>query len=290
MLESDGGRDDCARIVQHWAGRTVPISENSRPLFRRPIAFGVVIGTYAALPYVHLQLEAWQRFYPHVRLLVHDDASVRQNELQELCEYYGCDFEVNARRMPQYLGDISAFYGGLLWAEDRGVDLLVKISRRWLFLLDWTRSLEQLALDSQYATFSNYTKTFSFGFRTECTGMSVRHWTESHVFQSMESRIAAGQPVFVEHYIHQFARAFESVNSPTADAWRSQHPVPHEYSGYAAWDLMGCDRGSAEPEGTHLWHDFHRPSDYARVAREWDLPYSERDFADPNEGGGIGGQ
>ena len=33
------------------------------------------VGTFAAVPYIHLQLEARRRLYPHVPLLVHDDGS-----------------------------------------------------------------------------------------------------------------------------------------------------------------------------------------------------------------------
>ncbi len=46
---------------------------------------GVVVGTFAALPYVHLQLEARRRRWPGVPMLVHDDASPQQADLSALC-------------------------------------------------------------------------------------------------------------------------------------------------------------------------------------------------------------
>ena len=69
------------RIVT--SGGEIRVSELLRrpeAIFASPLAVGLVVGTFAAVPYIHLHLEARRRFYPHVPLLVHDDASpARQN-------------------------------------------------------------------------------------------------------------------------------------------------------------------------------------------------------------------
>jgi hypothetical protein len=275
-------------IHQEWTQSLIPIQPCTETWYHPPIRFGAVIGTFASVPYIHLQLEAAKRFYPHVPLLVHDDHSSRAGELSVLCRQYGCDFESNTARLPHHLGDLSAFWGGLCWARQRGIDLLVKLSRRWLFLLDWTRSLQELALTSQYATFSNHTTTFGYGFRTECVGMAVRAWSMPHVTDSLAERILEGRHVFVESYIHQFAVAFENHNGSCARQWRAAHPAGDGRLGYAPWGLMGEDRCSPAPAGSHLWHDCHLPQVYADVSKEWGLPYSVEDFGDPNQGEGNG--
>jgi hypothetical protein len=248
----------------------------------------MVVGTYAATPYVHLQLEARRRLFPDVPLLVHDDNSHQADELNRLCQQYGCDFEVNSRRLPHQLGDISVFVGGLRWAASKRIELLLKVSRRWIFLVDWTNDLKELAMASQNATFSNFTRSYEFGFRTECIGMAVTRWATPEFFRPAIERIVAGEHVFVEAYMHQFAMRFSQQNCGDADCWTAAHPVPEDRRGYAPWDLMGTDRINRSPSGKYLWHDSHSHHAYARQAANWGLPYAEADFVDPNQGGGNG--
>lgn len=54
--------------------------------------------------------------------------------------------------------------------------------------------------------------------------------------------------------------------------------------GYALWTLMGTDRRARSDN--YLWHDAATPGDYFRLARDWNLPYAESDFVDPNQGEG----
>lgn len=278
--------DDAPEIVQSWnAGARVVIRTPAPDQFGAPPRTGIVVGTYAAVPYVHLQLEARRRFYPHVPLLVHDDGSHRTADLGALCDRYGCDFEYNARRQPPCVGDLTAFVGGLLWAASRGLDVLLKVSRRWVFMTDWERSLKALAVRSQYATFGSYTTTFNFGFRTECLAMAVNAW--SGEFMADAKRVInRGQSVFVEGYIHEFARRHERQNCETAEVWREAHPMPDDRNGYALWTLLGTDRCERSPH--FLWHDSCGPEHYLAVSREWGLQYTLEDFADPNQGGGLG--
>jgi len=251
----------------------------------RPLRIGMVIGTFSAVPYIHLQMEARNRYYPNIPVLVHDDCSGRTGELADLCKTYGVAFESNATRLPHHLGDLSAFVGGLSWAEAQQLDLLVKVSRRWLFRMNWVPDLERLAIASQYSTFSNWTSSYAFGFRTECMAMSVVHWSTPQIRRAISDAISQRNHVFVENYLHQFAIAQESANCNVADAWRLRHPTQPERAGYAAWDLMGTDRCRKEP--SRLWHDSDAAADYLHLANSWNLKYSIEDFADPNQREGI---
>lgn len=273
-------------ILQCWNDfKVLPLPRGAfAPWYLSPPQVGVVIGTYAAVPYIHLQLEARRRFYPHVPLLVHDDASNRRNDLERLCASYGCDFEVNTERQPPCVGDLTAFAGGLLWARKRGVCLLLKLSRRWIFKTDWSKSLAELALASQYATIGSYTTSFNFGFRTECLALSVDAWTQPAVFREICGPIHRRESVFVEGYLHNVARQLETLNGTAATHWQECHPMTSDKNGYALWTLMGTDRRARSDD--YLWHDSATPVDYFRLARDWSLPYAESDFVDPNQGEG----
>ncbi|MGH7138519.1 MAG: hypothetical protein ACREHD_22440 [Pirellulales bacterium] len=275
-------------IEQMWRGARLELNGAADRLYERPPSVGMVVGTYAEVPHVHMQLEARRRLFPHVPMLIHDDGSHARERLKDLCDRYGADFECNSERLPHHLGDLSSFVGGLKWAECRGIELLLKVSRRWVFLVDWTEGLRHLAMESQHATFSNYTKSYAFGFRTECVALATRLWAVPAFLRDAVGRIHAGRHVFVENYIHLFAIGLHEQACVEARRWAELHPVPDERRGYAAWPLMGTDRIDRNPSGNYLWHDSHTPRQYASQAAAWGLPYREADFADPNQGAGLG--
>ncbi|MEK0451149.1 MAG: hypothetical protein RL088_3417 [Verrucomicrobiota bacterium] len=262
------------RRTEHW-----PFDPHSRlntSLPPQPPPFTLVIGTFASTAYIHLQLEARRRLYPEVPLLVHDDASPAAGILQALCGAYGAGFIRTPLRLPPCKGDLSAFARGLDWARGLGADVLVKLSRRFLPLTDWRPSLAALAGRRGFATGCAWTTSFGFGFRSECTALSVQAWAP--LAAALDARIAAPGTPFVEGLLHDLARGLS-----TTDAEEGRPPG---CDGYAVWDWMGTDRCART--GNFLWHDWAHPRDYAGVARSWGLPYEEEDFADPNEGSGRG--
>ena len=212
-------RRDFRILTSRGEVRVSQAIRRSEAIFTAPLAIGLVIGTFAAVPYIHLQLEARRRLYPHVPLLVHDDASPAQEELRRLCGEYGCEFETNDRRLPSHVGDVSCFVGGLLWAQQNHLDILVKLSRRFLPLEDWTTELRDLALASQYPTFCNVTKTFGFGFRSECVGMAVREWISDRAHEQLAMIAITAESPFVEALVHNIARRLAEFRCERAVRW-----------------------------------------------------------------------
>jgi hypothetical protein len=271
-------------------GKTQTVSQlidRPEPIFPAPPRVGLVIGTFASVPYIHLQLEARRRFYPDTPLLVHDDASPQRDELARLCSEYGGEFESNDERQPPCIGDVSCFLGGLLWAERNGIDLLVKLSRRFVPLVDWVPDLQELAYRSQYPTYCAHTTTFGFGFRSESVGMAVRTWIDYRLHEDLAAlALEPGMP-FVEGVIHDFARRLAKFRCRAARAWDDEvgHRPP-DRNGYAHWPFLGDDRCTPYPG--YLWHDSASPHDYHRQSRIWGLPYELHDFEDPNQGAGNG--
>ena len=254
-------------------------------LFPASPRIGLVVGTFAALPYVHLHLEARRRLYPDVPMLLHDDCSPQTAQLETLCASYGVEFASTTHRFPPCKGDLSAIASGLTWGRDRSLDIVVKMSRRFLPLKPWVEDLAALAMRSQYATYSSWTTTFSFGFRSECLGLAIKEWFHLGLFDEIVEAICDEEKVFVEGFVHRLARHAAIRNTSAARAFdASVGPRPRDRDGYAVWPFMGTDR-CARAEN-FLWHDWATAGDYAAQARRFDLPYEAEDFRDPNMGFG----
>jgi hypothetical protein len=248
---------------------------------------GVVIGTFVAVPYVHLQLESRRRNDPHVPLLVSDDGSPMADELWELCGRYDAAFISNPSRLRQTVGDLSAYVNGFDWAESLGLDILVKFSRRFIPLHDWSKGLQDLAFESQLPTFSQSCDHFNFGFRTECIGFHCESWRASGAYEKIRDQVARNEPIFVEGFLHQLARQTARENGcPQAEEYVRRHPRPADRDGYAAWGIMPDHRTTRTP--ALLWHDSDSPFDYARAAAMYGLPYTQQDFEDANQSFGVG--
>jgi len=245
-----------------------------------PPTLGVVIGTYASVPYVHLQLEARQRLYPQIPLLVHDDHSHQQERLADLCkEYPGTEFESNSYRMPRNgLGDLTAFLGGALWAEDRKIDLLVKMSRRFIPLVPWTFGLVHLAQKSQGATYTHTDASYGLGFRSECVALHVATWRRLGLLDDIRDKCLTHDEQFVEGYMHGLAGRASTGLCQIHNQWADDHP--EENQGFVSWNLLGAGRLAPDPQA--LWHDRDAPERYHAQAVSWGLPYSLADFQNPN--------
>lgn len=247
---------------------------------------GLVIGTFAAVPFIHLQLESRKRNYPNLPLLVHDDGSHLQKELRELCRRYNADFASFERRSNHFVGDLAAFVAGLEWAREKKLDLLVKFSRRFIPFFNWLPELQELAFMTQYATYSSRCVNHGFGFRTECVAMHVQSWFDSGAVEQIREQVLANQGCFVEKFIHDLARNVHLLNCEQNREYEKFGGKPEQVAAYGDWLLSGIGRYVPRPRV--LWHNYAGAADYARKAQDFDLELTEADFADPNQGQGVG--
>lgn len=255
--------------------------------YSSPPRVGLVIGTFAAVPYVHLHLESRRRNYPNLPVLVNDDGSSTAGRLAELCATYGVDFVSNRTRLRQTVGDLSAYVHGFDWAAGRRLDVLVKMSRRFIPLHDWVPRLCDLAERTQMPTFSQVCEHFQFGFRTECVAFHCASWRHGGAYDRLRELVDRDEPTFVEGFVHERAREVaRSGASVAAQDYVRRNPRRSDRDGYAVWDLMPDRRTTRR--ANLLWHDCDAAVDYARVAAAFGLPYAESDFADPNAGQGVG--
>lgn len=247
-------------------------------LYKEPLEIGLVVGTHGSIPHVHMHLETWKRFYPEVRLLIHDDNSPDKDKLRELCGEYGCDYITtytsDENPLSWCLGDISAFATGLLWANQHNLQILVKFSRRFIPLVSFTEGLRKLALESHYPTFNNVCTGAGYGFRTECIAMSVDTWIACKTHQVILSKISNllhVRPVFlVEGFIHHLAEYVSAFRCKAAEDWAGNTDA------FAAWDYMLTDRHKVNEN--YLWHMANEPKDYFHRARGLGLDYEQWSF------------
>ena len=240
-------------------------------IYSNDFKLGVIISTHASTPYIHLGLESWRRNYPSVKVLVHDDCSDESSQLRILCHRYGADFESNNIQRGHTVGDLTAFYGGLMWAKRKEIDVLVKFSRRFIPLYDWTPEFRDLANESQAHTFSNICTNLNWGFRTECVAMHVPTWENSL------SKIAAESDksnVFCEGFIHNIAK--ELPVCERYSTYLNKNRKPDWCAGHVDWKLLGNNRVK-KVDGL-LWHHSCHPSEYTEQSKAYELPYVLKDF------------
>ncbi len=274
-------------IVRPGTGERVALGRRKFPeargeIFNGEPKVGVVISTFGGMPYVEMGLAVRKLFYPGLPVLVHDDASGAGEQLQELCGRYGAEFETNSARLGHQMGDLSALVGGLAWAKERGIDLLVKMSRRFIPLTNWVPGLVELARKAQYPTYGNLCRSFSLPIRSECMAVAVGEWTaadmEGEIRQFMLENLSF---VMAENYLVGYARKIEARRCDKAREWEAGTPEHYHQLGYATWDFVWSSR--LEPCRAHLWHTANPAEAYAGVAGNLGLELGvERFKGDPN--------
>ncbi len=241
---------------------------------------GLVIGTYAAVPHVHLQLESWKRHCNNVPCLVIDDMSPDAERLESLCSEYSAAFECNPRRMGHTAGDMNVFIRGAEWGRINGLDMVVKFSRRWIPLLDWQSDISQRAVDSQGPTFSARCLHHGFGFRSECVGMHVDTWCNPKVVGPILKKISEGHSDLVERDVHSCAGIAWEMHSEMTRSYDELNPPKPGCGSYVEWPFMGESRVS--PRHNILWHEWARAHEYHRALFQWGVGrYRLQDFVDP---------
>jgi predicted O-methyltransferase YrrM len=244
---------------------------------------GLVIGSYGAPAYIHLQLEAWKRFYPTIPLLVHDDLSSASDQIADLCQIYGASYYKTKQREGHQEGDLSACIKGLEFGRDRELDIMVKFSRTWLPLDNFVPCLQQLAYESQYATYSHFCNACGFGFRSECVGWHVPTYVEGGYLDKMKEALPHGHEAwgYVERFLHQIAKDVVDHSACLAnDIYRASEPSRREdRCHYGLWDWMGdnCHKRNER----QIWHTCDTPLDYYRASVLYRLSYSLEAFEYP---------
>ena len=218
--------------------------------------FGLVIGTYGSVPYIHLFLESAKRNFPDVSIFVNDDNS-KSEALRNICNDYGVTFHSNPHRHRHLPGDVTSAINGLNWAKKAELDILAKMSRRFIPFFDWTIELQK-AFKSGISTWGNYDISQNLPLRTECFAMHINSWY-AHLDKVEKIKRVKGN---VFRWVEE---NFFNLANKVSNGRR-----------FETWNSIGNNRKARMPN--ILWHHANPPEDYFNKAKGYELPYVLEDF------------
>lgn len=222
---------------------------------------GCLISTAGTVPYVHLQLAQARRLHGDGFPLVvaNDNHGLGGEEIEKLCADYGAAYITYDEPIGHTTGDLRNIWEGLKWADVNNIQLLVKLSRRYVPLVHYRNQLAYLAstnLDAAAFTRRNSDRPDGM-FRTDCIALRTRKWVQSD-------------------------RAREVIEESLSRHWRQLQVEPLLLSlaevsgGWAHWDMVG--KAIHTPHDKALQWRGILPHYYADLSRELGLPYTDNDF------------
>lgn len=232
------------------------MSESPEPSSR----YTLLIGTYASVPYVHLQLESRKRYYPKYPCIVCDDCSPVTRQLRDLCQSYDAQFYCNPHNLGHSHGDWSFFKYGLAHCN---TPYLLKLSRRFV---PFANIIETIP-DSGQTIGEQAFKHLPF-LRSECIVLEVKPWLPSihdHVPLPVDGKI------FVEREITIISKKIYGFKEL---GYRNNQQY------YTPWPLLSF-RKNATP--FCLWHWNNGTAFYHKLAQTYGLPYTYSDFKNPKD-------
>lgn len=189
---------------------------------------GVVIGTYGSVPYVDLQLHYLKNVNGFNKILVHDDCSDKQEELKALCKAYNVDFYTTERQQFNFngigsVGDLHAFYQGLLWAKQNNIEFLIKFTEDFIPCFEWKSNLINLIKESSGITYSIYldNENYNISFNSDVICFYVPAWSSNYPLQCMLFTIQNEMPVCANIWLHELSKTLSGNNY--ANKWISYY-------------------------------------------------------------------
>ncbi len=102
----------------------------------------LVVGSYALVDFIRLNVLQCQTLWPFSPLLISDDHSFRSEEIERMADELGVHYICSERRRTHTSGDWQAFVNGSVFGKEQEVDWVVKISQRFIPLEGFAEKLE----------------------------------------------------------------------------------------------------------------------------------------------------
>jgi len=209
-----------------------------------------VVGSYGYPGLIEMQIRAIRRYAGDVPILISDDRSPDGGweRIQALaCQYPGVDVHVALSRIGHSGGDMAAFARGIMWAKDRGIRYLAKLSHRFVvtrprWLQEGARALAKTG--RPLAGQPCVEHPFQFPLRTEACLLDVDRWHNPDVLAHLAPRPVGMACELIMHHV-----CTEVIKEEMAP-----------------WDLFTKDRFERVP-GV-LWHCANGIHDYNQLAEK----------------------
>lgn len=206
---------------------------------------GLAVTTFGFSPYINLHLEQAKRLYPHLPIVICDDHS-NDDELYKCAYMYNCDVLSTERRYGWLPGDIMLWRIAIEWAAKNKINYVVKMSRRFIPLIDFSKSLIEIVDDSDtYGRGRRKTMTF-------CVGLAINYW---------------------HHKTKEIYDLAQNYSKP-------KHGIPERCMGrlkkkFKSWDFLK----PSDTDYIHYWRGHEQSlSRYFLLSQQLDLSYIENDF------------
>jgi hypothetical protein len=236
---------DC-QSCEHYADGAVAV-----PPPRSPIRAGVAVGSYGWPELIRLQILTIRESCGPVPILVADDATPDAKALEAVCAAYpDVTLRSNPRRIGHTGGDVSAFHKAVVWGRERGLDVVAKLSQRFLATKPgWLAAGRKELLDSGLPLASRRCRgSENWDLRTEACLLDVRAWSAKDAL----ARIAP--------------RAYWKDAKGGLSAERVVFRALQDSLGgrYWPWSLIGEER-YAKRDGV-VWHNADGEAAYRKLA------------------------
>lgn len=257
------------------------------PNYSDNIEVGVVINANNKPAYVELQLYYLTQLNKINSVLIYDNCSEKKEQLQQLAKKYNVDFystesPLLVDKQLGSLAELNCFYIGLMWANDKKLDILVKLEDKFIPCCNWINELKCLALATDATTFTSWCEKYTLPARTECIALHVKTWIHQFALYNFKFCVENEMCVYIEIWIHEIIKALSYQNNSSKwNQYIKNNNVGYMYSGYAVWqDLLGTNRENNDNKNFNvLWHEKDKTEDYLRITNKiFPNKYSIDDF------------
>lgn len=165
---------------------------------------GIVIGSYNMPDVIRLQFACIRHNCgPDVPILISDDCSDGVEPTPNPASFFGrlvdlahrspnCYLWPNVDRIGHAGGDMAAFWKGIVWGGMTGLDVVFKLSQRYVIdVPNWDQNSARLLLDSGLSTLGRRCAFHGFDLRTEAVGMRIDRWHRPDILAHLTPRRVA---------------------------------------------------------------------------------------------------
>ncbi len=249
VTDKDGTPIQCCRICKD----NTPVKIKSSVFIKKdkdPL-IGIVIGSYKFPGLIDLQIQAIRHYCGEVPILVSDDHSPDKEDLVKVCDKENVFLWENPKRIGHTGGDLAAFWKGIVWGGSLGLDVVCKLSQR--FIGTSPRWLQEGAIDLLKSGLPLSTQECvgkeNFPLRTEACLLDIKAWNKPEILKVLYPK---------ERKLPQNAE------------WDFSKLLNTKLGGrFWPWKLISEDR--YELRSNLLWHCANSKRDYEQFASQFNI-------------------
>lgn len=226
---------------------------------------GVAIGSFRWPELIEVQIKTIRETCGPVPILVSNDDPESREALAAICSRFpDVDLDSNPERIGHTGGDIAVFYKGIRWGAERGLEVVAKLSQR--FILNRSRWLHDTAGDLLESGLPMGCRrcrgAAPFDLRTEAVFLDVQQWNRPGTLERIKPRkywddLPEGLPA--EKVIFEAFKELGGVMWPIAnimseDRYSRDYPdiLWHCNTGEPEFRALAESHGVTLPEGFHV--------------------------------------